>query len=172
MILVVCGPPGAGKTTVALGLNRRLEADGYEFRVVHTDDFATPVYDHLFERVAEAPEASWLLDGTFYKAKWQARIQGFPDVYVLLVTAGRDTCIRRNYERDGSAASDASSASSDVSDGVSDRAVKTIYDEFDWPDADFTVDTDVLRVETAVDLAYERVQEWLREAETVETTDE
>lgn len=156
MILVVCGPPGAGKTTVALGLNRRLEADGYDFRVVHTDDLATPVYDHLFERVAAAPEANWLLDGTFYKATWQARIREFPDVYLVLVTADRDTCIRRNYERDG----------------ISERAVKTIYDEFDWPDAEFTVDTDVLRVATAVDLAYERVQEWLREAETVEIADE
>lgn len=157
----MCGPPGAGKTTVTLGLNRHLEADGYDFQVIHTDDLATPVYDHLFERVAESPGGNWLLDGTFYESKWQQRIREFPDVYVLLVTADRDTCIRRNHERDGGAASDASSASSDTSDGVSERAVKVIYDEFDWPDADFTVDTDVLRVETAVDLAYERVQEWL-----------
>ncbi|MGB9965285.1 AAA family ATPase [Halobacterium hubeiense] len=168
MILVVCGPPGAGKTTVALGLNRRLDADGYEFEVVHTDDLASPVYDRLFERVAESPEANWLLDGTFYEAEWQRRIREFPDVYVLLVTADRDTCVRRNHERDGSAASESSSASSDASDGVPERAVKVIYDEFDRPDADFVVDTDVLRVGTAVDLAYERVQEWLAEAETVD----
>ncbi|WP_353634119.1 ATP-binding protein [Halobacterium sp. NMX12-1] len=152
MILVVCGPPGAGNTTVTLGLNRHLEADRYDFRVIHTDDLSTPVYDHLFERVAESPEANWLLDGTFYEAQWQQRIREFPDVNVILVTADRDTCIRRNHERDG----------------VSERAVKVIYDEFDWPDADFTVDTDVLRVETAVDLAYERVQSWLVEADTVE----
>ncbi|MFB6271236.1 MAG: AAA family ATPase, partial [Halobacterium sp.] len=50
----MCGPPGAGKTTVALRLERRLAADGYEFHVVHTDDLRTPRYERLFERVAAA----------------------------------------------------------------------------------------------------------------------
>lgn len=145
MILVVCGPPGAGKTTVATRLHRRLEADGYDFRVVHTDDLSTPRYETLFERVSAAPAANWLLDGTFYKVKWQARVREFPDVRFVLVTADRDTCVRRNHERDG----------------VSARAVMTIYDEFDRPDADFAADTDILRPETAVDLVYERVREWI-----------
>jgi len=148
VIVVVCGPPAAGKTTVTLGLERRLEADGREFRVVHTDDLSSPRYERLFERVADAPDANWLLDGTFYESKYQQRIRKFPDVYVILVTADRDTCIRRNHEREG----------------VSERAVKVIYDEFGRPDADFVVDTDVLRMEKAVDLTYERVQEWLAES--------
>jgi adenylylsulfate kinase len=148
VILVVCGPPGAGKTTLATRLHRRLEADGHEFRVVHTDDLSTPVYERLFERVAAAPEANWLLDGTFYEREYQERVREFPDVRFVLVTADRDTCIRRNHERDG----------------IPERAVKAIYDEFDRPDADFVVDTDVLRVAAAVDLVSERVREWLDEA--------
>ncbi|MFB6072995.1 MAG: AAA family ATPase [Halobacterium sp.] len=148
MILVVCGPPGSGKTTIATRLHRRLEDDGFDVRIVHTDDLATPVYDRLFERVAEAPGDDWILDGTFYEREFQARVRAFPDVRFVLVTADRDTCIRRNYERDG----------------IPERAVKVLYDEFDWPDADFVVDTDVLRVETAVDLVYERASEWFAES--------
>ena len=154
VILVVCGPPAAGKTTLASRLHQRLAADGIEFRVVHTDDLQSPRYDRLFERVAANPSANWLLDGTFYKRQWQERVREFPDARIVFVTADRDTCLRRNHERDGG-------GSSDVSDGIPDRAVKVVYDEFDRPDADFVVDTDVLPVETAVDLVEERVRGWL-----------
>lgn len=148
MILVVCGPPAAGKTTIATRLHRRLDADDYEFRVVHTDDLSTPRYERLIERVAAAPGANWLLDGTFYEAEYQERVREFPDVRVVLATADRDTCVRRNYERDG----------------IPERAVKVVYDEFDRPDADFVVDTDVLGPATAVDLVHERVLDWLDDA--------
>jgi len=144
VIVVVCGPPAAGKTTLALGLQRRLDADGREFRAVHTDDLSSPRYERLFERVAEAPGENWLLDGTFYEREWQERVREFPDVSVILVTADRETCVRRNRERDG----------------IDERGVKVVYDEFDRPDADFVVDTDILRVSKAVDLAVERVREW------------
>lgn len=147
MKLVVCGPPGSGKTTISLGLERELEADGYEFRVIHTDDLTTPKYQKVFGRLQTFPNANWLLDGTFYKRQWQERVRRFPDARFVLVEADRDTCIRRNRERDG----------------IPEKAVKSIYDEFDWPDADFTVDTDILRVEKAIELTYERVQEWMAE---------
>ena len=145
MILVVCGPPAAGKTTLASRLHQRLATDGLTFRVVHTDDLNSPRYDRLFERVAADPSANWLLDGTFYEREWQERVRKLPDVRLVFVTADRDTCVRRNHERDG----------------IPDRAVKVVYDEFDRPDADFVVDTDILPVEKAVDLIEERVRGWL-----------
>jgi adenylylsulfate kinase len=73
VILVVCGPPAAGKTTLATRLDRRLAADGIAFEVVHTDDLSSPRYERLFERVAADPSADWLLDGTFYEREWQER---------------------------------------------------------------------------------------------------
>jgi tRNA uridine 5-carbamoylmethylation protein Kti12 len=151
--LVVCGPPGSGKTTISLQLERRLEDAGYDFRVIHTDDLRTPKYQKVFGRLQTFPNANWLLDGTFYKRQWQERVRRFPDARFVLVTADRDTCIRRNWERE---------------DGIPEDAAKTIYDEFDWPDADFTVDTDVLSVEEAVEVTVERVTDWLAEAEAAD----
>jgi len=78
--LVLCGPPGVGKTTVAERLQRRLRDAGREVRVLHSDGFSHDTYEQMYERVTDAdPDTDWLLDGTFYRWEWQDRFRALPN---------------------------------------------------------------------------------------------
>lgn len=149
MILVVCGPPGSGKTTLANRLHGRLTARGYDVDVLHSDDFSSRTYEQLYERVEGSAE-HWIVDGTFYKREWQERFRRLPNVEFVHVTADLDTCLERNRGRDG----------------IEEKAVHIIYKEFDDPDADLVVDTDERTPEAAVDLVLEHALDWLAQEET------
>jgi adenylylsulfate kinase len=65
-VLVVCGPPGSGKTPIATRAHERLTAGGREFRLLHSEDFSRRTYEQMYQRVMD-PEDDCLLDGTFYQ---------------------------------------------------------------------------------------------------------
>lgn len=150
MILAVCGPPGAGKTTIATRVHTVLQ-DDFEaentdraIRLLHSDDYARHPYEQLFEEVT-ASDTHFVIDGTFYRPDHQEPFLDLPDTHFVLVRADLDTCLRRDHARDG----------------IGDKAVRVIHSEFHRPPVDLVLDTDVLPVEDAVSLLTDRAREWL-----------
>ncbi|AGB36289.1 AAA family ATPase [Natronococcus occultus] len=146
MIVALCGPPGAGKTTVSTRVADRLEARGESVRLVHSDEFSTRTYEQLYERVAEGPEdVVWLVDATFYRREWQDRFRTLGDVRFVLVTASLETCLERNRRRE---------------DAISEQGVHVVSREFDAPEADLELDTDELSATEATDRVLEAFERW------------
>jgi tRNA uridine 5-carbamoylmethylation protein Kti12 len=124
VIVVVCGPPAAGKTTVANRLSDRLADRGHRVRVVDSDEFARDTYDRMYERVTDAGD-DWVVAGTFYRRRWQEQFADLDDVFVAYLDADLETCLERNRRRD---------------DPIDETGVHVVCREFDEPDADLVVD--------------------------------
>jgi len=147
--LLLCGPPGVGKTTVAERLRRRLRRAGYEFRLLHSDDFSRNTYRQMYEHVLAASEADWLLDGTFYERQWQDRFRALPDAHLVFLTASLETALERNRERE---------------DSISERGLRAMHGQFEPPEnPDLTLDTEEVSVTEAVDALERYVLTWMRE---------
>ncbi|MCU4972507.1 AAA family ATPase [Halobacteria archaeon AArc-m2/3/4] len=152
MIVVICGPAGVGKTTTVSRVRRRLTTRGRDIRVSRSDDFSRNTYEQLYANVAVEPESArtddntlHLVDGTFYKSKWQRAFRTLEDVRFVLITASLETCLERNRRR---------------SDPIDEQGVYVVYHEFAEPDADLVVDTDELPVEAAVDRVVCTIEAW------------
>lgn len=146
MILLICGPPGVGKSTVATRLRERLAESGRQVRLLRSDDFSRRTYERMYDPVAADPEADWILDGTFYRREWRERFRAPADVAEADSAGGRDaprsdelfvarlradlgTCLARNRRREES---------------IDERGVHVVYREFEGGGEDLTLDTDAL----------------------------
>ncbi|RKD93487.1 ATP-binding protein [Halopiger aswanensis] len=147
MIVVICGPPGAGKTTLTNRVRERLETRDVPVAVetLHSDDFSSRTYDQLYERARDATAEITLVDGTFYRREWQTQFRTLPEVRVVHVTASLETCLERNRTR---------------ADPIAEQGVHVVYREFDEPDAEVTIDTDRQSVPEAVDRILIALEEW------------
>ena len=154
-MIVVCGPPGAGKTTIATHVRRRLAERGVPVRLFHSDDFSSRTYEQLAERAASAPpDALTLVDGTFYRRKWQTRFRAFDDVRFVHVTASLETCLERNRQR---------------ADSIAEQGVHVVYREFEAPDADLEIDTDRCEPTAAADRIVAAIEGWFETGAVPET---
>lgn len=146
MIVVICGPPGAGKTTIATRVNRWLEERGEPTQLLHSDDLSSRTYERLYERIAEGPDdVCWLVDGTFYQRKWQVQFRTLGDVRFVYVTASLETCLERNRTR---------------AEPIDEQGVHVIYREFDEPRAELEIDTDECSPTEAVERVLQAVEKW------------
>lgn len=145
MIVILCGLPGSGKTTLATGLQRRLAERDQTVDVLHSDDFSRRTYEQMYEHVADAG-GDWILDGTFYRREWRNQFYRLDRVFEVWIKASIETCLRRNQRRQ---------------DPISERGVYSIQAEFDRPHADLELDTDELGVELALDRLERSVVSWL-----------
>jgi tRNA uridine 5-carbamoylmethylation protein Kti12 len=143
MLLLLCGPPAVGKTTIASRLRERLAETGREATLLRSDQFDRQTYEQMYERVTAAPETEWILDGTFYKQEWRDRFRSIRDVTLAYITADLETCIERNQHRD---------------DPIDEQGVHVIYHEFDEPEADIVLDTDVLAPNEAVEQLRDEIE--------------
>lgn len=116
-LVVVCGPPGVGKSTVAGAVADSLDATRLRTDVVrkdvapdpdYTDEERRRVYDELFARAREplAEGRSLVLDGTFQYRETRERAAELgaevgADVQFLRVTCDEETVRRRLGARSG-----------------------------------------------------------------------
>ena len=145
--LVLCGPPGVGKTTVAERLQSRLRAESLDFRLLHSDDFSRNTYDQMYEQVTDAdPAIDWILDGTFYRRELQERFRDLSDAHLVYLTASRETALERNRAR---------------ADSIDERGVYAMFGKFEPPESpDLTLDTERSSVEEAVEALVRYVLTW------------
>lgn len=151
MIVIVCGPPASGKTTLATRLQRRLADRGYAFDLLHSDDFDRDTYERLYRHVADAMAEQeghrhWILDGTFFKREWRTRFYRLGDTYEVWVRASIETCLDRNRER---------------GEPIPEAGVRDIYGRFEPPRADLELDTETLDVQAATERLEAAVLSWL-----------
>ena len=145
-MIVICGPPGAGKTTIATHVRRRLTERDVPVRVFHSDAFSSRTYEQLAEQAVSAPTAGiTLIDGTFYRRKWQAQFRALGDVRFVYVTASLETCLERNRHRD---------------DSITEQGVHVVYHEFEAPNADLEIDTDECEPAAATDRIVAAIDTW------------
>jgi predicted kinase len=118
-LVVVCGLPGAGKTTVAEAVTDRLDATVLRTDVVRKELFSDPeytseeskrAYDAVFDRASAtlADDTSVVLDGTFRRAARRDRarsVAAAADVPFdfLRVTCDESTAKARIRSREGDA---------------------------------------------------------------------
>lgn len=139
MLLVLFGPSGAGKTTIACRLMEVLD-DAY---VISSDNFRSRVYDRMLREVVGTlgRHEVLILDATFYRKKWREKLKeltsGKDIIMNVFLYCPLETCLRRNRVRE---------------DAIPEVAVRTIWREFEIPeDPDIYIDTEKLSVEEAVD---------------------
>lgn len=122
MLVLVCGLPGAGKTTVAGDVVDRVGAVRIRTDVVRKDLFEEPTYsdaetDEVYESVRQRADAALaagddvVLDGTFREREFRApayRLAAEHDVdYVVLKVEADDDVVRKRIRQREDDASDA-----------------------------------------------------------------
>ncbi|HEY1373710.1 MAG TPA: AAA family ATPase [Candidatus Binatia bacterium] len=142
MIILFCGIPGSGKTTIAEVLAERLAALGRVKRLT-SDRLKPPAYRRMFEAIeaGRGDEDFLILDATFYKKEWRVRVaelaRGEPLITVYL-NCPRGVALERNRER---------------RQNISDRALHIVYHRMEPPDnPDLTIDTSKTAPQEAVEL--------------------
>lgn len=150
MIVLVCGPPASGKTTLATGLHRRLAARGHAVGLLHSDDYERHPYERMYERVAAegTEDRHWILDGTFFRRELRNRFYRLDETYEVWVRASLETCLERNRER---------------ADPIPEAGVRAMYGKFEPPRADLELDTERLSAEAALDRLEGAALGWLED---------
>jgi len=145
MIILLFGPAGAGKTTIAWRLAGKLE----ESQVISSDQFRRKIYRRLMREVRRRKgEGRYLIvDGTFYRRRWREElreaVRGEP-ILEVYIHCSLETCLRRNQER-GSP--------------VPERAIHIIWKEFEPPEKpDLKINTDLTTPEAAAQRILESIR--------------
>ncbi|HKA32320.1 MAG TPA: AAA family ATPase [Candidatus Binatia bacterium] len=146
MIILFCGIPGSGKTTIAEILATRLSATG-RVKVLTSDRMRSPVYRRMFQALAAGREDFLILDATFYKKEWRDRVAALAKgetVVTVYLNCARETALRRNRER---------------RPNISERALHIVYHRMEPPDRpDLAIDTSKTMPEEAAELICRRVR--------------
>lgn len=147
MIILFCGIPGSGKTTIAEILATRLSAIG-RVKLLTSDRMKPPVYRRMFQALEAGREEDFLiLDATFYKREWRDRVAELAageTIVTVYLHCPREIALQRNRER---------------ALRISDRALHIVYHRMEPPDhSDLTVDTSESAPGEAAELIFRRVR--------------
>jgi adenylylsulfate kinase-like enzyme len=103
MIILFCGIPGSGKTTIAEILRQHLTGLG-QVRMLSSDRLRGPVYRKLLKAIAPDRERSdfLILDATFYKKEWREQVSALSqgeNVLTVYLHCPLNVARERNRER-------------------------------------------------------------------------
>lgn len=140
MVIIFCGVPGTGKSTVVKKLANLLRKKG-SVRFFISDQIPGQRYKRIFNLLRESLDKTdyILIDGTFYKKKWREEIKeiaGKENVFTCYLHCSLKSCLERNKGREPS---------------VPDKATYIIEKEMEKPqEPDISIDTDEVNPEEAV----------------------
>lgn len=152
MIVIFCGVPGCGKSTVAKQLARRLEDMDLDYEILVSDDISERVYDRVFRFIeANVEETEHLIvDATFYRKKWRDGVRRIAEnsgeeLITVHLHCSLESSLRRNEMRE-------------EEDQVSEKAIHIIYKELEKPDnPNLEFDTDETEPEKVTERVLERI---------------
>jgi tRNA uridine 5-carbamoylmethylation protein Kti12 len=107
MVIIFCGIPGTGKTTIAGELAANFEKLG-RVKLITSDELPEgKVYQRVFKLIQGYLDKTdyILVDATFYKKKWRERvgaIAGEENVKICYLHCSLTTCLQRNRQREPS----------------------------------------------------------------------
>lgn len=106
MVIVFCGIPGSGKSTIARMLKEELEKFG-QTKIFISDKVSGKVYRKISKWLKEnLGKADYILiDATFYKKEWRDQILtlvGKEAVLIVYLYCKLETCLERNKKRESS----------------------------------------------------------------------
>jgi len=148
MVILFCGIPGSGKTTIAEILATRLSATG-RVKLLTSDRMKPPVYRRLFQalKAGRGEGDFFILDATFYKKEWRDRVAELAageTVVTVYLHCPRELALQRNRER---------------RPNISERALHIVYHRMEPPDhPDLAIDTSKTTPEQAAELICRRLR--------------
>lgn len=154
MIVIFCGVPGSGKSTVAERLVQELLKRGKSCELFVSDETEKGVYDALFDFLQEkVNEVDCLVvDATFYRKKWRDRAREIAegqneDIHTAHFLCDLETCIQRNEERF-------------PEERVPEKAIHIINSEMEKPESpDLQINTGKLSPEEAAQKILQKLEE-------------
>ncbi|HEY1372288.1 MAG TPA: ATP-binding protein [Candidatus Binatia bacterium] len=157
MIILFCGIPGSGKTTIAEILAERLAALG-GVKILTSDRLKPPVYRRMFEALeTRRSDGDFLiLDATFYKKEWRERVaelaKGEP-LMIVYFHCPRELALQRNRER---------------RQNISERALHIVYHRMEAPEnPHLAIDTSTTAQQEAAELILSFVTRLYRTSEAI-----
>lgn len=139
MIVVFCGIPGSGKSTIAQLLRERLS----DVNMIVSDDISSHTYQNIMRRLNDmiGEYRHIIVDATFYKEKWRKKLRSVVDdrdeVTLVYIQCSHETCLKRNRERE---------------EPIQEKAIHIIWNEFEKPEnPDISIDTEENSPEEAVE---------------------
>jgi adenylylsulfate kinase-like enzyme len=103
MIILFCGIPGSGKSTIAEILAKRLGVLG-RVQMFSSDKLRGPVYRKFFKVLAPAERRAdfIIFDATFYKKEWRDQVSALAQdekVITVYLNCPLEIALKRNKER-------------------------------------------------------------------------
>ena len=148
MIVVIFGPAGAGKTSIARRLMEALD----DAHLISSDGFKRRVYDRMMREVEKriGRQRYLVLDGTFYRKEWRERLRRLASdverVVTVFVDCTLETCLKRNREREKP---------------IPEKAVSIIWRRFERPDEpDVHINTENAGTEEAVETILKELEKY------------
>ncbi|MEW6327481.1 MAG: AAA family ATPase [Thermodesulfobacteriota bacterium] len=148
MVIIFCGIPGSGKSTVARRLREELEKRGRTELLV-SDQIRSPVYRKIFRWLKENLDRAdyIIIDATFHKTKWRDEVfmtAGADNVLVVHLHCSLKTCLERNKKR---------------KPALPERVIYVIDRAMERPvHPDISIDTDEIGPEEAVSMILNRTR--------------
>lgn len=146
MIIIFCGVPACGKSTVVEKFVRRIKNIGASYKLLVSDKVPNQVYEKIFRNLKENIEENEyiIVDATFYKREWREKVQEIArendeDLLTVYLHCDLETSLKRNEQRK-------------EEERVSKKAIRIIKEEIERPEnPELEFDTDLVNSEEIVD---------------------
>ena len=148
MVIVFCGVPGSGKSTIAKLLTEELKKKG-RVKLFVSDKVKSRVYEKALNFLEKnlGKTDFILLDATFYRRKWRDEVfkkTGRKNVLLIYLRCSLKACLKRNKERKPQ---------------IPEKAVHIIFHQMKEPkNPDILIDTEKINPKEAVGIILKKLE--------------